>query len=87
MKRKYLALILACFMTVPLFMSSCGKAAEEISEAEDDEGDEEGEERESEEPEEDDENSEPELPALVKEIDDETLSSQVGVFYPIVMSG
>lgn len=83
MKRKYLALMLACFMTVPLFLSSCGKAAEEISAEEDDEDDEDDEDEEvseSEEADGDNADSEPQLPALVKEIDDETLSSQIGVF-------
>ena len=81
MKKKYLALMLACFMTAPLFLSSCGKAPEEIAEAEDEEDEDDRDEPEdSDELEAEDEDEESGLPVMIKEIDEDALTSQIEVF-------
>lgn len=68
MKKNYLAVLLACFMTIPCFLTSCGRIADEIvTEDEDDEDDT------------DEEEDEEEEPVYIDSIDEDDLEDQLAV--------
>ncbi len=68
MRKKYLALLLACMMTVPCFLTSCGRIADEIvQEDEDDKEDK------------DDDEDEEEEPVYIDVIDEDELEDQLEV--------
>ncbi len=71
MKKKYLALILACFMTVPLFLSSCGRIADAIVKEDEDEDDDDDKDDDK------DDDEEEEEPVYIDVIDDDDLEGQI----------
>ena len=68
MKKKYLAVLLACFITIPCFMTSCGRIADEIVTDEEDDKDDT-----------DEEEDEEEEPVYIDAISDDDLEEQLGV--------
>ena len=79
MKKKYLSLILACILTTSLFVSGCGKTAEEPAEIEEDEDDEDDDHHHRDDKEDNKDDDEDKKPVIVEIIDDETLDSQLDV--------
>ena len=69
MKKRYLALLLACFMTVPLTMSACGRLADEIVRDDDEDKDDKEDD--------DDEEEEEEEIVYIEAIDEDDLEDQI----------
>ncbi len=89
MKRKYLALIMSCFLCTSLFVTGCGKTAEVMEEDDEDEDDEEedddddeddDDEDDKDDEDDDDQDEKPSAVQIVKEIDGDTLLDQLRVF-------
>ena len=76
MKKKYLALILACIMCSSLFFTGCGKTAEEPVAEEDDEDEDDDDDK----AEDEDDDDEDDKSVYVESIDEDTLADQIKVF-------
>ena len=85
MKKKYLALIMACILCTSVFITGCGKTADVIEEEDDDDEDDEDEDEDEEDDEDDDadrddKDEHEDTPVYVNVIDPDTLNEQIKVF-------
>lgn len=80
MKKKYLALILACVMCSSLFLSSCGRTAEEPVAEEDEDEEDDDDDRHDKDDDDDDNDDDEEKNVYVGTIDADTLADQIKVF-------